>query len=137
MGWLADILQELPVSAALKTKLEKIQADYSRLEAELAASKEQNAWLRAELHSLKKSEQLNDLDKNILVFFAQTTGLKHLAEQVGPRFKVGTAKMQHILTQLENNDGYLNSFVGMGDGHRRYGLSDKGREYLVLNDLIQ
>jgi len=30
MGWLADILQELPVSAALKTKLEKLGSDYEQ-----------------------------------------------------------------------------------------------------------
>jgi predicted RNase H-like nuclease (RuvC/YqgF family) len=61
MGWLADILQELPVSAALRIKLEKIEAEHEKLETELQQTKEEKAWLKAEVERLKGAEQ-NSLD---------------------------------------------------------------------------
>ena len=54
MGWLRDLLQELPISAALRRKREKIRTEYDKAIAELETVREQNAWFKAELARLTK-----------------------------------------------------------------------------------
>jgi predicted nuclease with TOPRIM domain len=135
MGWLADLLKEIPSSATLTAKLEEAQAKYDKLEGELARCKEQNAWLRAEVDKHLKPAELDEVETKILVHLAGVIG-RHLAEHVGLVFEMGTAKTEHYLSKLEKN-GYVHGSMSMGGGPARYSLADKGREYLVTHDPIK
>jgi hypothetical protein len=133
MGWLADILQEIPVSATLKVKLEKVQADFDKLTDEAQQLKDTNAWLEAELTRLKGAG-ISDIEVKLLVILSNARG-RTLAEHLAPQLKISTIKAQHYLTKLDDAH-YVQGHLNAHDGHRRYALADKGREYLVVNNLV-
>src|SRR5205823_4111138 len=70
MGWIADLLEQIPSAAAYKIQLEKLDSDYKILKAEHERLKSENAKLRAKLDAAeRKIKRHNDetLEKEKLV----------------------------------------------------------------------
>lgn len=66
MGWLADLLQELPVSAALKAKLEKKEAEYEALKGERDKLAKENEVLKKQIADYKEDGGLSSEETEIL-----------------------------------------------------------------------
>lgn len=134
MGWVADLLQELPVSAALKIKLEKIEAEHEKLKVELQQTQEQNAWLKAEVDRLKGQEQdrLNAVTEVLLKLIANNPGfvVGNLFDHMG----LSRGELDHHIDLLRDRDFIF--LASTGQRGARYNATPTGRKYLVDNQLL-
>ena len=101
MGWLADLLQELPVSAALKAKLEKKEAEYEALKAECDKLAKENEGLKKQIAEQQQDNGLNSEETEILKAMAQTSD-SVTAEAVADHFKMHLTKAEHYLNELQD-----------------------------------
>lgn len=61
MGWVADLLKEIPSAARYKSDLEKLASDHEVLKSENVALKDENTTLKSELHAAK--EEIRNLEE--------------------------------------------------------------------------
>lgn len=134
MGWLADILQELPVSAALKLKLEKIEAEHEKLKTELLQTKEQNAWLKAELERAKgkPDARLPEITERLLSIIANNPA--YVIGNLFDAIRVSRAELDYLLDVLEQRNFIVLAVVGQRGA--RWSATPEGRQYLVTNKLL-
>jgi predicted DNA-binding transcriptional regulator len=134
MGWITDLLKEVPLSAVLREKLETIEARVKTLEQENASLRSDNERMRKLQHAESASE-LSEAEINILKLLAQTT--RFLDErQIGTALSISTTKCTYYLEKLRKA-GYLRMPAVMTEGDCMYQLRQNGREYLIANNLIE
>lgn len=144
MGWITDLVKEYPALAVAKERLALAQEKYD------AISKE-NEQLRAKVKDLEKENEqlktrldeivprgegeLSEIEINILKLFA-AAGHDLTTDAVASRLGQSQTKTEYYLSKL-CDDEYLGFPLVMGGGETEYYLQQKGREYLVKNDLIE
>ncbi|MFZ4776554.1 MAG: hypothetical protein ACOYM3_14375 [Terrimicrobiaceae bacterium] len=135
MGWLTDILKEVPLSAVLRERLAQAEKDMNEL-------KEENTRLHEELAKLKPlaakpqtPATLSEIEEQILAFIGNRniwTGPEHIAAL----FKLSSTKADYYVEKL-HRENYLKPPIMIVDSRPEYQLSQKGREYLVTRNLIE
>jgi hypothetical protein len=129
MGWLADLLQEIPLSAALKVKLEKAEADYEALKRERDKLAKENENLRKQIG--EKQEQnsgLSSEETEILKAMAHTSQ-DVAAPAIASHFKMHQTKAEHFLNELQ--DKRLIDAHYYSDGRIEYYLTREGKKLAV------
>ena len=135
---LTDILEEVPLSAELRKKIAKIEAENDGLKTENVILKDNLREAKAQIIKLEKRidqfthiPELDETDILILKEIALTSdpAASYLAEKL----KLDKATVEFRLERLIDID-YL-SIWSIG-GAERYSLQPKSREYLIKNNLI-
>lgn len=134
-----SINQESPSKPIEKEKLNRtFELCWPGLQAELDPLLPKANKLKAQIQEQKEQAEpteagLEEIHVKILRFFGSMGEKRFGAEHLAGRFKMNVSKMVYHLDWLEKRD-YLSGFhsaVG-----KIYWLRNKGREYLVVNDLI-
>jgi predicted transcriptional regulator len=128
MGWLADILQELPVSAALKAKLEKKEAEYEALKRDHDKLAKENEDLKKKIAAGQQSSDLSNEETEILKVLAHASDDVR-ADQIARHFQMHQTKAEHFLNELQEK-GLIDAHY-YTDGRREYYLTRDGKKLAV------
>lgn len=134
MGIITDILKEIPLGAVLREKLQELEKKYSELETENTKLKEKNRKLTSRLEELTKTSELSENEIRILVLLSSTKQ-PLIPEMIAGNLGLSLTKTEYYLERMWNK--YLYSHDYTTDRPSEYYLLQKGREYLVENDLIE
>jgi predicted nuclease with TOPRIM domain len=142
MGWLTDLLKEIPLSALLKEKLLAVEAKHSELEAENAGLKDDLRHAKAEVQRLETrigeltyADNLPPVETEILKLLADHRELKNQA--LCRKFDLHSQRLRYHFERL-TSEGYISHVearvsTGIEDV---YFLQHRGREYLSRKNLI-
>lgn len=131
MGWLADILQELPLSAALKSKLEEKEAQYEKLYRDHGNALRELNELQERLAKYEKQQDgdgLSDEERSIITLLAKNGGYLRL-QDIAAQLKIHATRAEHFLEELEAKE-----FVHCAHSYLEptsYGLASAGKKYAV------
>ena len=138
MGWLTDIFKDVPLSAELREKLEKIEGENDALKTDNVILKDDLREARAQILRLEKRleqfthhSELDEIDVLILKEIALTS--EPAASYLAKKVNLDVPVVEFRLDRLADID-YLSTWsIG---GVERYSLEPKGREYLIKKNLI-
>jgi hypothetical protein len=138
MGLLTDILKEVPLSAELRKKIAKIEAENDGLKTENVILKDNLREAKAQIIKLEKridqfthNPELDETDILILKEIALTTdpAASYIAEKLNLSLTIIDFRLQRLI-----DIDYLSTWsIG---GAERYSLQPKSQEYLIKNNLI-
>ena len=133
MGWIADLLKEIPSAARYKVELEEMEKQNATLKAENASLKSELEPLRNELAALKTSAGglAQDAEK-ILAFIARNEDAT--AQQVARALGMSKGAADMHLEDLTTSNHIDASFV-IGQEPEYY-LAQTGRRYLHSKGLL-
>jgi len=134
MGIITDIIKELPISAILRDKLQELERKYDALEVENAKLKEENQYLKTKLEEITSTGKLSDLEVKILLLLS-SSNRELTAEMIASRLGLNLTKTEYYLERIYNKYVYSHDYYTGRPSE--YYLMQKGREYLVENDLIE
>jgi hypothetical protein len=134
MGIITDILKEIPLSAVLRERLQELEKKHSDLETENTKVKEENRKLKSRLEELTKTNELSENEKKILVLLSSCEQAL-TAAQIAGGLCLSLTKTEYYLGRMWNEYVYSHDYTN--DRPSEYYLLQKGREYLVENDLIE
>jgi hypothetical protein len=143
MGWIADLLQEIPSAARYKIQLEQmatenaeLKSKVATLESKLLAAEEK---IRHQDETIKKQspdihdEPLEKLKVDILLFLSEQRA-RVTADEVASHRQINPQIALHHLTELSKKNMVLTSRAVNSPPFWR--LGDEGRAYLINNNLI-
>jgi predicted RNase H-like nuclease (RuvC/YqgF family) len=138
MGWLTDLFKDVPLSPALREKLDTIEAENDRLKTDNVLLKDDLREARAEIIRLEKRidqfahhSELDETDVLILKEIALTS--EAAASYLAAKLNLDLSVLSFRLERLTEID-YLNAWnIG---GIERYSLEPKSRQYLIQKNLI-
>lgn len=133
MGWLADVLQELPLSAALKAKLERKEQEYTELQGQLRDAKLRIEHLEADLAKHRQPDGLAPDEVSIIKYLA-ITGQELPVQAIAAHLEVHPTRVEHLLKKLVDAE-YVYMSLNMISG-ASYSIGDRGREYAVSNNFV-
>lgn len=142
MGWITDILKEIPLSAVLKEKLEMREAEYDKLKAERDDLRLQLEKAQAEIQCLKKdAERLKpggDLDEAEVKILLLLASARHeiIAGDIAQATGISPTKTQYYVTKLEEA-GFVDGIHFYSGQASEYLIAHKGREYLISRNLVE
>lgn len=138
MGLLTEILKEVPLSAELRKKIAKIEAENDGLKTENVILKDNLREAKAQIMKLEKridhfthNPELDETDILILKEIALTTdpAASYIAEKLNLSLTIIDFRLQRLI-----DIDYLSTWsIG---GAERYSLQPKSQEYLIKNNLI-
>ena len=145
MGWLADLLKEIPSAARYKAELEELASEHDMLQIENKALKTENSDLHAQLVAAESERQRltaptnpqdnrrTDVEERILLLLTGDRGptSKAIARELSisaDRVEMHLADLSELLLVYSQN--YMNQ-------DSTWHLGTEGKRYLVRNDLIQ
>jgi hypothetical protein len=138
MGLLTEILKEVPLSAELRKKIAKIEAENDGLKTENVILKDNLREAKAQIIKLEKridqfthNPELDETDILILKEIALTTdpAASYIAEKLNLSLTIIDFRLQRLI-----DIDYLSTWsIG---GAERYSLQPKSQEYLIKNNLI-
>ena len=134
MSIITDILKDIPLSAVLRERLQELEKKHSELETENTKLKEENQKLKSRLEELAKTDELSENETKILMLLSSCEQ-KLTAAQIAESLCLSLTKTEYYLKRMWNKYVYSNSYTT--DRPSVYYLFQKGREYLVENDLIE
>ncbi len=134
MGFILDILKDIPVNAVLRDKLQQLEKKYEELEAENTQLKGENQRLKSKVKELTSSEELCEIEVKILKLLS-SHGLELTAEMIASILGLNLTKTEYYLERMWKQ--YVYSHDYSNERPSEYYLAQKGREYLVENDLIE
>lgn len=141
MGWIIDILKEIPSVARYKSELEKTERENAQLKQEIITLESENQNLRQEIQRRNKIIQKEKshsgfLDKekiNILLYLH-----KHLSDSL--TFHISQAlNMSETITKYHLQGLHKINFIKQGlpdKPGRPWHIADKGIKYLIENKFI-
>lgn len=139
MGLLTDILKDIPLAANLQEKIRTLESKYAALETENAILKDDlrdsnlaNANLTKEIGKLTDSFDPDETAKKILSLVAQDATYK---QELELSLKLHPTRIEYYLHQLIERR-YIVSKRSMRTRPTSYHLTQKGREYVLRNDLL-
>jgi len=143
MGWLQDLLQEVPLSSVLRERVALAEERYEHAIQEIKSCKQRIAVLESENEGLRAKippEPLNTLGDDttrVLIHLFRTAELDD--RDVGAmarRLEMERALLQYHLDRLL--DGRLAEETGGNylHGHVYWALTPEGRRYVVERKLI-
>lgn len=128
MGWIADLLKEIPSAAKYKSELEHIEKENNRLREELED-------LKAKYKSVAPEDNKPKLQNIQIDFLLRLALSKASLETLSANLGVGLQVAEYHLEILEKANLVDRNFSMMGEPSMWY-LTHEGRSYLVLNNLI-
>ncbi len=134
MGFITDILKDIPVNAVLRSKLEDLEKRYEAIEAENTKLKEENQKLQSKVKELTSSDELCENEEKILILLS-SHNQPLIPEMISARLGLSLTKTKYYLERMWRQ--YVYSYDYTGDKPSEYYLAQKGREYLVENDLVE
>ncbi len=141
MGLLGDVLQEIPTNAVLREKVSVVEAKYAAIETENAILKDDLRKAQAEIQQLKDEVSRltptfdpDETELNILTFLARRDKAisKH---ELADALQLHSTKIDYYLHKLKEQD-YLHASYFSKGRHPEYGLSQKGREFVIKKGLL-
>ena len=150
MGWIADLLKEIPSAARYKAELVELASEHSTLQTENQTLKAENLDLRSHLEAAQKEiERLRaPQDKgrcseaeNNKILLLLTGGRKINARQIASSLNASVDRTEACLSDL-HEAGLLHvdqfaSYAGNPANPALWHLTTEGQKYLVRNELIQ
>lgn len=133
MGFLTDILKEIPVNAVLRGKLEDLEKKYEKLVAENVELKGENQELKRKVEELTGRNKLCENEVNILKLLS-SSGRELTAEIIAGRLGLNPTKAEYYLERM--GDQYISPAYLVG-APAKYSLAQKGREFLIENSLLE
>ena len=141
MGALFDLFKEIPLSSVLKEKLGTLEAKYGALETEnsilkddLRQAKAEIVKLKEEINRLTHTDDLEEKEKAILALYA-TRDRYMTAEEIAHHLQLNPVRADYYLTKLVGGE-YIRSPPPIVAGPTNYYITQKGREFLIKNNLI-
>ena len=134
MGWIADIIKEIPVAANLEQKLMDADKKVTALEAENERLKRENRELKEQLERVIGPEQIEKDEERVLQVFGEYNASAALPD-ISQKCELSEIKAQYFIDSLKKR-GLLNAetvFMGMA---RSYVISHIGRKYLITRGLV-
>ena len=135
MGWLADLLKEIPSAARYKAELEQLAREHTGLKAENATLKAALEKANAELAAsrLGAGGDLGPEKEKILRLLSERDRLAPQA--IASACGMGVELANFHLEELFDSNHVTNVLV-MGEG-AYYSLDQNGRRYLVARELLK
>ena len=142
MGWITDILKELPLSAILKEKIEKLEAEHGRLESELQRTKadlalanDTNKMLTDRVNKAQEGEHLGEIEERILLVLSGLHGQQHVnGDVIVNHLQINMTRAELYLSKLQKDQFISAAYSYMNP--TSYKLAHRGNEYLVRNNLV-
>lgn len=134
MGILIDILKEIPINAVLRDKLQELEKRYEELEFENTQLKGENQSLKSKVKELTSTGGLGENETKILILLSlhnQALPDELIAGELG----LSLTKTKYYLEKMWKQ--YVYSYDYTNERPSGYYLTQKGREYLVENDLVE
>ncbi len=140
MGWIADLLKEIPSAARYKAELEEMETQNTELQQKVIFLELELKKLRQEIQRrddiIQKEKSHNDLldeiKVNILVLLSKYD--KPNTDQIASTLKTHLEIMKFHLTELKHMK-MIHDLLTMG-APTRWMLTHEGRKYLIENKLI-
>lgn len=135
MGWLADLLKEIPSAARYKAELDQLASEHATLKQENATLKTALEKANADL-AASRPAAVGDLGANkekILLLLAEQDRLPPQA--ISAACGMGVELTNFHLEELFDSDHVTNVLV-IGEG-AYYSLDQNGRRYLVAKGLLK
>lgn len=134
MGWIADLLKEIPSAARYKAELESMEKKVIALESE-------NKNLREEIQRRddviqrenSPGQRLEEIREKMLALIAKQEGITETA--IAAALNI-TAQLARFHLQELSNAGFAGATLNMGGGPSRWGLMQAGRRYLASYGLL-
>jgi predicted transcriptional regulator len=133
MGWITDLLKEIPLSAVLKDELGKLEAEHERTKRDLKEANDENLRLKETLKKFESRDQLEDTEIKILVSLVHKGG-RLTTELVAIHLQIDVTRAQYFLTSL--TEAEFISAAHSSVAATSYQLVHRGYEYLVRNNLV-
>lgn len=133
MGWIADLLKEIPSAARYKSELEAMEKENASLKSEVAKLREE-IQRRDDIVEKEKShsDRLEEVKEKILAALTQHEELE--AEQMSRLLNIGSQLATFHLEELKNSD-MVNDYYAVGSPVY-WGIIQGGRAYLVRHGLL-
>jgi len=144
MGWLTDLMRESPALDVARERLALAQEKYDAVYAENDILKRQLADAEADMAALKSRlaelegkppGALEPVEEDILKLLGQGDGRELTVSQIATHLGINKTKADYHVVKLCDDD-YLGFPLIMGGGEPEIYVQQRGREYLVKNDLI-
>jgi hypothetical protein len=141
MGWIADLLQEIPSTARYKVELEKLEYDYKVLKSENSDLRAKLKAAHLELNKLKQAGQKapdserSAIDTQILIHISRNAGINttQLSSCLGMS-RVSREALRFHLEELFNSN--FVTFCESWDKDHEWTLRQEGRKYLIERNLL-
>ena len=133
MGFILDIIKDIPVNAVLRDKLQQLEKKYEELEAENTQLKDENQRLKIKVKKLTSSDELCENEVNILKLLSSRP--KADAIIIAGLLGLSLTKTKYYLEKMKKQYVYSHDYTN--EKPSQYYLSQKGRAYLVENDLVE
>lgn len=136
MGFIADMLKEVPLSAALRARLVGFEGEFEKLRMERDSLKRQLVDCQTENTRLKQEAEatleviLDEEQRSVLVLLSSGVG-ELGARNVASALRLLPMDARHLLDQLADAE-YVYTRYSM-DSLPKYGLAAKGKEYLLTH----
>lgn len=146
MGWIADLLKEIPSAARYKAELEQLSSEHEKLcisdkakDAQIADLKSQLEAAQREVQRLtvpsrqKQHQDRPDIEERILLILAEAQTL--IDTELAKRLGVGHALADHHIGELLRADMIFTEPTY--DNHSHWQLTHHGLAYLAERQLIK
>ncbi len=134
MGFITDILKDIPVNAVLRDKLQELEKRHEEIEAENTKLKGENQKLKSKVKELTGSDELCENEVEILKLLS-SGNRKLTAGMIAGELGLSPTKAEYYLEKMWKQYVYSNDWSN--ERPSEYYLAQKGREYLVENDLVE
>jgi len=134
MGIIIDILKELPLNAVLRDKLQELERKYDALGVENGKLKEENQKLKNKLKELTSTGKLSEPEEKILLLLS-SCNRELTPEMIASQLGLNLTKTEYYLERMHKE--YVCSHDWVDGRPSEYYLIQKGRQYLVENNLIE
>jgi len=141
MGWLGDLLKEIPLSVIQQQKIAHMEAEYADMKAEKASLKDDLRQANAEIAKLKKQVEqlahdvsnLDDVETRILSALADSE-IDPVPSSLIFILDLHRERFNYAIERLIELDFVHKS--PLWEDEPSYSLAQKGRGYLIRNNLI-
>lgn len=141
MGTIADLLKEIPLSAVLREKVLNLESENAALQTENAIlkgeirkSQAENKRLTEEINRLTLKVELEETEIKILVHAGKSTDSFDV-ERVASTLQLKPVEVKYFVEELRKK-GFVAPASFIRGQPPRFRLDQKGREYIIKNDLI-
>lgn len=141
MGTIIDLLKDIPLSAVLKEKITTMEYENASLKTEIAILKDekreleaQNKRLKDEIDRLTHTFNLEEEEIKILAHVGKSNESFDIAG-IAYAVELNSVKAKYFVEELRNKE-FVSPAASRRGQPARYRLAQKGREYIIKNNLI-
>jgi len=142
MGWVADLLKEIPSAARYKAELEEMKVENAKLKQKVLSLESEKENLRQEIQRRdevvqKENSHKNLLDKektDMLLFLHINAGDTHTF-QITQSLNISEDIVKYHLQELRKEQ-FINEGLPYLKGQQSWNITDKGKKYLIENKII-